>query len=138
MKIEQERVMTAIVGSYPKRENIIEKEGRALLDDCGLSFYDLERGVGKEEFERRLEIAALEAITDQNDAGIDIITDWEARREHYVLHVLRGLGGFDFDHRVERDIRGGTCSLPVAVGRIEYRGPSFLRNFCLRKNTAPE
>ncbi len=36
MKIEQERVMTAIVGSYPKGENIIDKEGRALPDDCGL------------------------------------------------------------------------------------------------------
>ncbi len=133
MKIEQDRVMTAMVGSYPKGKNIFPKEGRVLLDDCGLSFYGLEREVGKEEFQRRLDAAALEAITDQNNAGIDIITDGEERREHYVLHVLRGLGGFDFEHLVESDIRGGTCALPVAVGRMEYRGPILLEEFLFTK-----
>jgi 5-methyltetrahydropteroyltriglutamate--homocysteine methyltransferase len=136
MKLEQDRVMTAIVGSYPKGESIFSKEGRALLDDCGQSFYDIEKSVGKEEFQRRLDNAALEAITDQNDAGIDILTDGEERREHYVLHVLRGLGGFDFENRVERGIRGGTCELPVAVGKIEYRGPILTDEYLFTKEHA--
>jgi 5-methyltetrahydropteroyltriglutamate--homocysteine methyltransferase len=136
MNVKQGKIMTAIVGSYPKAEDIFFKEGRALLDDCGLSFYDLERKFGKEEFQRRLDAAALKAITDQNDAGIDIVTDGEERREHYVLHVLRGLGGFDFEHRVESNIRGGTCQLPRAAGTITYRGPILIDEFLFTKKHA--
>lgn len=40
----------------------------------------------------------MTAIKDQNLAGVDFITDGEERRGHYVLYVLRKLGGIDFKH----------------------------------------
>ncbi len=73
-KIQQDRVMTAIVG---------------------FSFYDLEKSMGTAEFQKRLEPATVEAIADQNASGIDLVTAGEDRRDHYMLYVLRKMAGMD-------------------------------------------
>ena len=70
-KVKQDRLMTAIVGSWPKPRYIFDGSGRELLDDVGLGFYQLEREIGPAEFKVRLDRAALMAIEDQNEAGID-------------------------------------------------------------------
>ena len=90
-KIERDRVLTAIVGSYPKPRYLSPDSGRALLGAMGMTFYDLAAQVGQREFQACLDRAALEAIRDQNKAGIDLVTDGEERRGHYVLCVLRKL-----------------------------------------------
>ena len=74
-KISQERVMTAIVGSYPKPKYIFRRSGRVLLDKVGMTFHELEEEIGAQEFKKRLDKAALMAIREQNSAGIDLITD---------------------------------------------------------------
>ncbi|MFQ5343174.1 MAG: hypothetical protein ACE5F6_16670, partial [Anaerolineae bacterium] len=124
-KIKQDRVMTAIVGSYPKPKYLFPGSGRELLDAVGMSFYDLEQEVGSREFQQRLDRAALMAVEDQNAAGIDFITDGEERRGHYVLYVLRQLNGFDFEHLRSTSIRDGAYAreLPVVTGKIAYKRP---------------
>lgn len=72
-KISQERVMAAIVGSYPKPKYIFRRSGRALLDTVGMTFRELEEEIGTQEFKKRLDRAALMAIREQNSAGIDLI-----------------------------------------------------------------
>ena len=74
-KVTQEQVMTAIVGSYPKPKYVSRRSGRKLLDEVGMTFYELEEELGAQEFKKRLDKAALMAIRDQNSAGIDLITD---------------------------------------------------------------
>jgi 5-methyltetrahydropteroyltriglutamate--homocysteine methyltransferase len=130
-KILQDRVMTAIVGSYPKPEYLSPDSGRALLDAMGMTFYDLAAQLGQREFQARLDRAALEAISDQNDAGINLITDGEERRGHYVLYVLRKLAGIDFQHLTEKPIRGGRYvrRLPTVIGPIAYREPILVDDF---------
>jgi 5-methyltetrahydropteroyltriglutamate--homocysteine methyltransferase len=130
-KIRQDRLMTAIVGSYPKPRNIFNGSGRQLLDEVGLSFYELEREIGATDFQERLDRAALMAIEDQNEAGIDFITDGEERRGHYVLYVLRKLAGIDFDHLTEKPIREGRYvrRLPTVVDKIAYRQPVLVDDF---------
>ena len=81
----QGRVMTAIVGSYPKPDHLFPRTGRELLDEMGMTFYELKQQIGEEAFSARLDRAALMAVEDQNAAGIDFITDGEERRGHYVL-----------------------------------------------------
>ena len=117
--------MTAIVGSYPKPREILLGSGRELLDAMGITFYELEKEIGAREFKNRLDQAALMAIQDQNSAGIDFITDGEERRGHYVLYVLRGLGGIDFEHLRVKPIREGRYvrELPAVVEAITYQGP---------------
>lgn len=130
-KIKQDRVMTAIVGSYPKPKYLFPGSGRELLDNVGMSFYDLEKEIGSREFRERLDRAALMAIEDQNTAGIDFITDGEERRGHYVLYVLRKLRGFDFHNLRRRPIRDGAYvrELPVVVDRIAYGKPILVDDY---------
>lgn len=134
----QDRVMTAIVGSYPKPEYLFPGSGRALLDEMGMTFYKLEETVGAEEFQKRLDRATLQAIRDQNEAGIDLITDGEERRGHYVLYVLRQLDGIDFERLRQKSIREGSYlrELPVVLGKIAYQGPILVDDYeFTRKHT---
>ncbi len=130
-KVNPERVMTAIVGSYPKPKYIFRRSGRALLDKVGMTFRDLEEEIGAQEFKKRLDRAALMAIREQNSAGIDLITDGEERRGHYVLYVLRKLVGIDFEHLREKSIREGMYlrRLPVVVGKIARKGPILVDDY---------
>ncbi len=131
MKLSQDRVMTAIVGSYPKPKYLFPGGGRELLDEVGMTFYDLEKQVGRQEFQARLDRAALMAIQDQNEAGIDLITDGEERRGHYVLYVLRKLAGIDFEHLTEKTVRNGRYvrKLPTVIAKIAYQHPILVNDF---------
>lgn len=137
-KIKQDKVLTAIVGSYPKPKYTFSDSGRALLDSVGMAFYDLEKKLGKSKFKKRLDKAAFEAISDQNLAGIDLITDGEERRGHYVLYILKGLDGFDFDNLKTVSIRGGvyTRDVPVIREKIKYKGPILVDDFKFTKKNS--
>ena len=74
-KLKQDRVLTAIVGSYPKPKYVFPKSGRKLLDSLGMELALYEKELGKAAFKKLVDKAALEAIEDQNSAGIDYITD---------------------------------------------------------------
>jgi 5-methyltetrahydropteroyltriglutamate--homocysteine methyltransferase len=131
-------VLTAIVGSYPKPRYIYPRGGRALLDSFGFSFDCRRNEVGPAEFTRLLDKAALTAIRDQNRAGIDIVTDGEERRGHYVMHILGRLGGIDIHHRKPISMRGGTArqDAPLVTGKIEYAGPIVVDEFLFTKKYA--
>ena len=72
--------------------------------------------------------AALEGgqaiVREQVSCGIDIPTDGEAPREHYVYYHLRHIEGYDFEALAERSARGGAWSPKVPVLRQAVR-PSF-------------
>src|SRR6266478_2864502 len=51
--------------------------------------------------------ATLVAIKLQEDAGIDIVTDGEQSRQHFVHGFLEAVNGIDFTKRVEMGIRKG-------------------------------
>jgi 5-methyltetrahydropteroyltriglutamate--homocysteine methyltransferase len=103
-----------------------------------MTFFDLEKRVGPKEFRARLDRAALMAIRDQDAAGIDIVTDGEERRDHYVLYVLRKLHGIDFQHLRETTIRDGAYvrRLPVVVRKITYDGPILVDDFLFTRRHA--
>ncbi len=130
-KIIQDRIMTAIVGSYPKTEDIFYSSGRVLLDSMGRKFHSLEKILGPQAFRKRLDKAALMAIEDQNCAGLDLITDGEERRDHYVLYILRKLQGFDVENLQKESIRGGRYvrELPVVTGKIEYKEAIVIKDY---------
>lgn len=58
------------------------------------------------------------ALLDQHDAGIDIVTDGEQRRRHYIWGFLAGLTGIDMDHLGTKLARGGRYTQQTAVARI--------------------
>jgi 5-methyltetrahydropteroyltriglutamate--homocysteine methyltransferase len=69
--------------------------------------------------------AVLIALKDQEDAGIDVVTDGEQSRQHFVHGFLRQLDGIDFDKRVTIGIRADRykAEVPTVTGPIRRRGP---------------
>ncbi|MGH7086640.1 MAG: methionine synthase, partial [Acetobacteraceae bacterium] len=76
--------------------------------------------------------ATLLALKEQEDAGIDIVTDGEQSRQHFVHGFLENIRGIDFGRRVEMGIRAdrykalcptvtGPLSLPGRVHETEAR-----------------
>jgi len=134
----RDKVLTAVVGSYPKPRYLYRRNGRSLLDSFGLTFDRRQEEIGPVEFAKLLDRAALEAIEDQNRAGIDIVTDGEERRGHYVLHIVNRLGGIDARNRKRISMRAGTSEqdAPRVIGRIAYRQPLVLDEFLYTKKHA--
>lgn len=74
-----------------------------------------------------LDRATRENVRHQVEAGIDIPTDGETPRSHYVHYHLRQLGGVDFANLADRETRGGAwkAKFPTIVGDIVV-GEHFL------------
>jgi 5-methyltetrahydropteroyltriglutamate--homocysteine methyltransferase len=68
--------------------------------------------------------ATLLAIKEQEDAGIDIVSDGEQSRQHFVHGFLELVDGIDFSRRVEMGIRGDRykAMVPTVVGPLRLRG----------------
>jgi 5-methyltetrahydropteroyltriglutamate--homocysteine methyltransferase len=58
------------------------------------------------------------AIADQEAAGLDVVTDGEARRRHYIWGFLEGLTGIDTETLGTRLSRGGRYVKETRVARI--------------------
>jgi 5-methyltetrahydropteroyltriglutamate--homocysteine methyltransferase len=58
------------------------------------------------------------ALHDQDEAGIDIVTDGEQRRRHYIWGFLAGLTGIDVEHLGRRMSRGGRYARETDAARI--------------------
>ena len=58
------------------------------------------------------------ALLDQEEAGIDIVTDGEQRRRHYIWGFLEGLTGIDTENLGSKLARGGRYGERTAVARI--------------------
>ncbi len=69
--------------------------------------------------------AVLLAIKEQETAGIDIVTDGEQSRQHFVHGFLEGLEGIDFARRVTIGIRADRykAEVPTVVGPIRRSRP---------------
>jgi 5-methyltetrahydropteroyltriglutamate--homocysteine methyltransferase len=68
--------------------------------------------------------ATLLAIKQQEDAGIDIVTEGEQSRQHFVHGFLENVEGIDFDKRVEMGIRDNRykAMVPTVTGPLRLRG----------------
>ena len=67
--------------------------------------------------------ATLLALKIQEDAGIDIVTDGEQARQHFVHGFLEAVDGIDFNKRVEMGIRNDRykAMCPTVVGPLRLR-----------------
>jgi 5-methyltetrahydropteroyltriglutamate--homocysteine methyltransferase len=123
-------LLTTTVGSLPKPGWLAESE--KLWPSWRLEGADLERAK---------ERAAAEWIAHQEDAGLDIVTDGEMFRIHFVHGFLEHVQGIDWEKKTPMGIRDnrytvnvptvtGSVSRPVPVHREEAR---FVRGRTRRK-----
>jgi len=68
--------------------------------------------------------ATLVWIKVQEDAGIDVVSDGEQSRQHFVHGFLESVEGLDFQHKVKMGIRDNRyeAMVPVVIGAVRLRG----------------
>src|ERR1700712_564262 len=68
--------------------------------------------------------ATLLAIKLQEDAGIDVVTDGEQSRQHFVHGFLEFVEGIDFEHKVKMGIRNNRydAMVPKVTGPLRLKG----------------
>ena len=68
--------------------------------------------------------ATLLWLKAQEDAGLDVVTDGEQSRQHFVHGFLEQVEGIDFEHKVEMGIRADRykAMVPQVVGPLRLKG----------------
>jgi 5-methyltetrahydropteroyltriglutamate--homocysteine methyltransferase len=66
-------------------------------------------------------------LADQESAGIDIVTDGEQTRRHFVTTFIENLEGVDFEHKRTVRIRNRyDADVPVVAGKVARRHPVYV------------
>jgi len=130
---------TTLVGSYPQPEWLIDRQRLGARFPPRVRMRELWR-IPDALLEEAQNDATLLAIKAQEDAGLDIITDGEVRRESYSNRFATALEGVDLDSPgVALDRSGHPNPVPRIIGRIrrvrqvEVQDVLFLRRHTRRK-----
>jgi len=129
---------TSLVGSYPQPDWLIDREKLAGRFPPRVRARELWR-VSPEYLEQAQQDAARLAISDQQEAGLDVITDGEVRRESYSNAFATALDGIDIENPgTALDRSGHPNPVPRIVGPISRRHPVNVDALTfLRSRTAP-
>ncbi len=127
---------TTIVGSYPQPDWLIDRVKLAGRFPPRVRAKELWR-VEEPYLQQAMEDATILAIKAQEDAGLDIITDGEIRRESYSNRIATALEGIDIDNPgVGLDRSGHPNPVPRIVGKIKRVHPIELEDLLfLKANT---
>ena len=112
---------TTLVGSYPQPDWLIDRSALSKRTPPRVRALELWR-VAPEWLEQAQDDATLLALRDQERAGVDIVTDGEARRESYSNRFATALDGLDLDRPATITSRAGyQVYVPRVVGPIRRR-----------------
>src|SRR5438445_3371554 len=77
-----------------------------------------------DELARAKRDATILAVKLQEDSGVDIVTEGEQARQHFVHGFLEKIEGIDFAHKVEMGIRKDRykAMVPQVVAPLTLRG----------------
>jgi 5-methyltetrahydropteroyltriglutamate--homocysteine methyltransferase len=132
MKMPPGLLPTTVVGSYPQPDWLID---RRKLTDAGVPRVRAREvwRVPPEFLEQAQDDATVLAIRAMEQAGIDVLTDGEVRRESYSNHFSTTLEGIDAEKPGHLVRAGRSIPVPRVIGRIrrtravEVRDVQFLR-----------
>ena len=130
---------TTLVGSYPQPEWLIDRNKLAGRFPPRVRAQELWR-IAEPFLAEAQDDATVMAIKAQEDAGLDIITDGEIRRESYSNRFATALEGVDIDNPgMALDRSGHPNPVPRIVGKIrrkhavEVEDLLFLKRHTTRK-----
>jgi 5-methyltetrahydropteroyltriglutamate--homocysteine methyltransferase len=127
---------TTLVGSYPQPEWLIDRKKLAGRFPPRVRARELWR-VDRNFLEEAQDDATILAIRAQEEAGIDIVTDGEIRRESYSNRFATALEGVDVDNPgTALDRSGHPNPVPRVVGKIRRKHAVEVNDLLfLRRNT---
>jgi 5-methyltetrahydropteroyltriglutamate--homocysteine methyltransferase len=116
---------TTIAGSLPKPAWLAETN----------KLWPAWRAQGS-ELERAKRDATLLWIKEQEDAGLDIVTDGEQSRQHFVHGFLEFVEGIDFEHKVKMGIRDNRydAMVPQVVAPLRLKSRVHQKEALLLRN----
>lgn len=120
---------TATAGSLPKPSWLAEPE----------KLWSPWKMAGDDLIEAKQDALSV-ALLDQLAAGIDIVSDGEQTRQHFVTTFIEHLSGVDFEKRETVTIRNRyEASVPTVVGAVAREKPVFVEDakFLRGRTSAP-
>jgi 5-methyltetrahydropteroyltriglutamate--homocysteine methyltransferase len=127
---------TTVIGSYPQPEWLIDRERLRSRLPPRVAAHELWR-IDPGRLEQAQDDATVVAIREMEDAGLDVITDGEIRRESYSNRFATALEGIDLDNPgTALDRTGHPNPVPRVVGPIKRSRPVQKRDVeFLRRHT---
>ena len=142
MKRSTDRILTTHVGSLPRPQNVVDL----------LFAQDRGEPVDAAHFEAAMKRAVNDTVSQQAEAGLDIVSDGEMSKISYATYIRHRLTGFegdsprptpqdldDFPEYRDRLVKAGhsaTYRRPVCTGPIAMRDPKPLQNDIARMQHA--
>jgi 5-methyltetrahydropteroyltriglutamate--homocysteine methyltransferase len=128
---------TTLVGSYPQPDWLIDRDKLGKRFPPRLRAKELWR-VPEPWLAQAQDDATLLAIRAQEQAGLDIVTDGEIRRESYSNRFATALEGVDIENPGQGlDRSGHPITLPRIAGRVRRRHPVEIEDLLfLKKHTS--
>jgi 5-methyltetrahydropteroyltriglutamate--homocysteine methyltransferase len=119
---------TTVVGSYPQPDWLIDREKLAGRLPPRVPAHELWR-VDEAWLVEAQDDATRLAVRDMEEAGIDVVTDGEIRRESYSNYFANALEGLDLDEPgTALDRTGHPNPVPRVVGEIRRARPVQVRD----------
>jgi 5-methyltetrahydropteroyltriglutamate--homocysteine methyltransferase len=119
---------TTVVGSYPQPDWLIDREKLAGRLPPRVPAHELWR-VDEAWLVEAQDDATRLAVRDMEEAGIDVVTDGEIRRESYSNYFANALEGLDLDEPgTALDRTGHQNPVPRVVGEIRRASPVQVRD----------
>jgi len=116
-------IPTTVVGSYPQPEWLVDRGALAQHGVPRVAAHDIWR-IAPPWLEAAQDDATILAIGEMEQAGVDIVSDGEIRRESYSNYFGLSLDGLD-TVKIGSVIgaNGRATPVPRVVGRIRRKGP---------------
>lgn len=125
-------LLLASTGSYPRIGESPEEQRHRQ------AFARRERGeISAEAFEAVQDQVTEEAIREQVEAGLDLVTDGQIRWYDPISHLARGLAGIEIDGLLRYFDTNFYFRQPVVHGRLGWKGAVLLREFRFARQVSP-
>ncbi len=123
-------ILTTTIGAYPKPDYVPVPNWFDMGDQrraAPTTAYEEILANQDRDHTEQLDRGVREVVIEQDEVGIDIPTDGEVRREHYIYYHCRRLKGFDFNELTAKKMRDGswTARVPTITGPLSA-GSAFL------------
>jgi 5-methyltetrahydropteroyltriglutamate--homocysteine methyltransferase len=116
---------TTSIGSFPRPAWLAETERNRVT-------FRLEG----EALREAQDDATIVTLREQEELGLDLVTDGEQRREGFIFHMTRTWDGIDLVNQAQKEVyrrRHQPRTVPRITGRIARRGPATVEDLRFAK-----